>query len=140
MKEKIFVTETDPKQLRRWILQRTLIIFLIMSGLCCFGFLISWQAFVFFEVIAMISCFITSLKKTPYYSFRFEGDKLYINSKTSGENFVVYDVTADDFVIKQTKGEIEGDYCSLWIKRTQLMFGGIKKCSEMRKYISENFK
>ena len=140
MEEKFFETETDTKLVMQTLYRSVAIIFAVCSALCCFAFLISWQAFLFFEIIALISCLITALRKPKDCSLRFEGDRLYITDKKSGESFTVFDVPADDFIIKQTKSEMKSNHCSLVIKNTVFMLGGVKNCSEMKEYIVQNFK
>ena len=140
MEAKIFVTETDSTALKLAAYRSVAIIFIVMTALCCLGFFISWQTFVFFEIITLISCGVTLLRKRYNYFLRFEADRLFVTNKTTGESFEVYDVPASDFVINQTKSEKKNNHCSLMIKSTSLMFGGLKKCSEMKEYISKNFR
>ena len=138
--ENIFETETDLKQVKRAIYRSSAVVFIVLSALCCLAVFISWQTFVFFEIIAAISCAVALVRKQPDYSLRFEGARLFITDKRTGEKFEVFDVAVEDFVISQTKSEVKTDHCSMMIKNTVLAFGGLKKCSEMREYISQNFR
>lgn len=140
MQETVFETETDPKQLKRSVYRSAAVLFIVLSALCCLAFFISWQTFVFFEAVAVISCAVVLVRKQQDYSLRFDGDRLFITDKRTGEKFEVFDVSVDDFVISQTKSEAKTDHCSMMIKNTVFVFGGLKKCSEMREYISQNFR
>lgn len=139
MENNVFVTETDAKAVRRTMLLTTAVLFVVLSALCCLALLISWQTFLFFEIVAVISCGVNLLRRPHHYTLRFEGDRLYVTNKSTGEGFEVFDAPADDFVIKQTKGEAKTDHCSLLVKSTALMFGGVKRCKELKEYISQNF-
>ena len=135
----LFVTETDAKAVRRTMLLTTAVLFVVLSALCCLALLISWQTFLFFEIVAVISCGVNLLRRPHHYTLRFEGNRLYVTNNSTGEGFEVFDAPADDFVIKQTKGEEKTDRCSLLVKSTALMFGGVKRCKELKEYISQNF-
>lgn len=139
MENNVFITETDPLLVKRGIYRSTAVLFVILTALCCFAFLISWQAFLFFEITVVFSCVITVRRKQYCYSLRFEGNRIFITNRTTGEQIVVFDITADDFVINQTKSEVKTDHCSLMIKKHMLTFGGVKECSALKEYISQNF-
>ena len=137
-----FVTETDSKYVRLQTYKVTSVLFVVLSLLACLGFLIAWQTFLFIEFIVLISCIVTfNSKKSTYhdYSLRFEGDKLYIMDNFTASTYEVFDIPASDFIINQTKQEVKKDYCSLAIKNTIFTFGGVKNCTQLKKYISDNY-
>jgi hypothetical protein len=70
----------------------------------------------------------------------FEGDILTITDTFKNKEYVVYDIPSTDFTINQSKREKKFDYCSVAIRDTVFAFGGVKKCSELKKYISENYR
>lgn len=137
-----FVTETDSGYVRFKTYKTTSVLFVVMSLLACFGFLIAWQTFLFFEFIVLISCVVTlnSKKGTHHdYQLRFEDDRLYITDKTNANVYEVFDIPASDFIINQTKQEVKKDYCSVAIKNTVFAFGGVKSCAQLKKYILDNY-
>lgn len=143
MTQNTFITETDEKYVKRQSYKAIVITFFVFSLLACFGFLIAWQTFIFFEGIVLISCIVTFFSKkhsNHNYELHFEDDNLCITNRVTNEVFEVYDIPASDFVINQSKKEKDINYCSLLIKNTIFAFGGIKNCSELKEYISENYK
>ncbi|MBQ2675893.1 MAG: hypothetical protein IJF54_00635 [Clostridia bacterium] len=138
-----FITETDERYVKHQFYKSTVIAFVIFSLLACFGFLVAWQTFVFFEVIVLISCIVTIFSKKREghnYELHFENDWLLITNCVTFDSYEVYDVPASDFVITQSNKEKESDYCSLLIKNTVFAFGGVKKCNKLKEYISNNFR
>lgn len=143
MMQNTFITETDEKYVSRESGKAAIIVFMAFSLFACFGFLIAWQTFIFFEGIVLLSCTVAlfSMKRSNHnYELYFENDHLCITNRATGETFEVYDIPASDFIITQTKKEKTVNYCSLTIKKTVFAFGGIKNCLELKKYISENYK
>ncbi|MBQ5320846.1 MAG: hypothetical protein J6K88_02110 [Oscillospiraceae bacterium] len=137
-----FVTETDNEYIRWQTYKTTIVLFVVLSLLACFGFLIAWQTFLFIEIIVLISCIaaLTSKKGIQHnYLLRFEDDRLYITDRTNANIYEVFDIPASDFIINQTKQEIKKDYCTLAIKNTVFVFGGVKNCNQLKKYISDNY-
>lgn len=139
---KSFSTETDSKYIKLQFDKDILVIFFICSLIACLGFLISWQLFVFLELIftfSLIITFFTKRNNEHRWKLEFEEDSLKVINLKTQEEFYVYDIPASDFVINQTKNEIELDYCSLMIKNTVFAFGGVKNCKQLKEYILENF-
>ena len=137
-----FITETDCKYVKLQTYKATAVIFIVLSLLACFGFLIGWQTFLFIEFIVLISCIVTLNSKNGTrhdYVFEFEGNRLYITDRATSNIYEVFDIPASDFIINQTKQEIKKDYCSLTIKNTIFAFGGVKNCNQLKKYISDNY-
>lgn len=138
----MFTTETDPFATRSNIIKAIIITFAILSGLSCLGFLISWQAFCFFEAINIISItysYVRLLKKDNHAVLRFEGSELFIELGEKKDTYEVYDIPASDFVINQTKKQKKIDYCDLTIKNTIFIFGNVKKCRELKEYIKQHY-
>ena len=138
-----FVTETDPKYALLHYNKSLIIAFFILSFIACFGLIIGWQTFMFFEVIIFSGCFIVfkqNKQKGHFWKLNFEGHTLTITNKITYESFNVYDVSASDFIIKQSKREKQLNYCTLKIKRTVLELGGVKNCQQMKDYIQKNYK
>ncbi len=138
-----FVTETDLRYVKQQSCKGVALTFVVFSLFACLGFLVAWQTFVFFEVIVIVACIATLFSKIRNdhdYELRFENDRLYVVDRVNGTTEAVFDVPASGFVINQTKKERQTDYCSLLIKNTVLTFGGVKKCRELKAYISHNFK
>ena len=137
-----FVTETDSGWVRLHTYKTTAIVFVVLSLLACLGFLIAWQTFLFFELIVLISCITTlNTKKISHHDYllSFEGDRLYITDKTNDNVYEVFDILVSDFIINQTKQDIKKDYCSVAIKNTIFAFGGVKNCTQLKKYIFDNY-
>ena len=137
-----FVTETDEKYMMEQKKRMIPYLFVVMMSLASLGIFIGVQTFLFFELGAIIVCFITmySLDNDPHnYCLSFEDDKLYIKNRATRKDFVVYAIPASDFIINQTKKEREIDYCSLAIKNTIFSFGGVKNCSGLKQYIADNY-
>lgn len=142
MENKVFVTETDEKYIKNQSDRVFFIIFLVLSLIACLGFFIAWQTFVFFEIIILLSCyFARSLRKNSNHCWRlkFENDDLTVINLSTNEVYRVWDIPASDFVITQTKREKGLDYCSVMIKNTVFTFGGIKNCTQLKKYIEINY-
>ncbi len=138
-----FTTETDPKHVRLQSNKSLVIVFFVFSLIACLGFLVAWQTFVFFELIVIISCFVTLFlnnKKGHHWKLEFENDMLTITNLKTSQSYWVADIPASDFVITQSQSEMHLDYCSLMIKNTVFSFGGIKNCQQLKTYIKENYK
>ena len=116
-----FETENDPDYVRKLNRRAELIAFAFFALLAGLGLLITWQAFVFFELIIVIACIgahVHTARQSCHYELRFEGDQLQITDVDKAKSYVVYDVPQSDFVINQGKSEVERDYCGLAIKNT----------------------
>ena len=140
--QKNFITTTDTEYTKTQTYQATACIFCGLSLFASLGFLIAWQTFVIFEIAAFFICVISAMhitNNTHDYKLRFEADILYVTDRTSCETFEVYDISASDFIITQTKKEKKIDYCGMAIKNTVFIFGSVKNCSELKKYIAENY-
>ena len=127
-----FNTETDAAYVRRASVKAVIVIFVLLSLLACLGFLIAWQTFVFFECIVVAAClftFINKIRNLHYYKLQFDGAHLLITDVKNSK----------EFIINQTKKEETIDYCSLTIKNTVFLFGGVKKCRELKEYIEQHF-
>ena len=95
MENNTFVTETDPKYIKHRSIKTLIIIFLVFSLLACLGFLISWQLFVFLELIAVISCvvvFFQNTKNAHLWRREFENDVLTITDLSINESYLVFDI------------------------------------------------
>ena len=111
-----------------------------MTLLASLAFFIGWKAFVFFELIVVISSLITIFtRKSQRFELRFEGNRLRVTDLRKSITTEVSDKTQGDFLIGQTKNQIEPDYCSLMIKGTLFQFGSVKKCRELKAYIESHF-
>ncbi len=143
MPNNTFVTETDPKYALLHYNKSLIITFLVLSFVACFSLFIGWQTFAFIEAIIIVGCFFVfyqNKQKGHYWKLSFEAGTLTITNKTTFETFNVYDVSASDFIITQSKREKKMNYCTLKIKRTVLELGGVKNCLQMKAYIQENYK
>lgn len=137
-----FNTETDAAYVRKASVKAVIVIFVFLSLLACLGFLIAWQTFVFFECIVVAAClftFINKIRNLHYYKLQFDGAHLLITDVKNSKEYEVFDVPQSDFIINQTKKEETIDYCSLTIKNTVFLFGGVKKCRELKEYIEQHF-
>ncbi len=137
-----FFTETDITYAKEQSYKAFLLLYLVLSAAASLSLLISTRTFLFFEIFVFMICLLSlfiNQKNLHDYRLRFENDLLCITDRTTGESFWVYDTPASDFLITQTPKEKKLNYCSVAIKHTVFMFGGIKHCAELEKYISENF-
>ena len=136
----VFVTETDEAAYRKELVKTIGTIFLVMTLLASLAFFIGWEAFVFFELVSVIACLATYLKrKSQRFELRFEGDRLRVTDLRKSITTDVSDKIQGDFLIGQTKKQIEPDYCSLMINGTLFQFGDVKKCRELKAYIESHF-
>lgn len=138
-----FMTETDPQYVMLQSNKSLIIVFFVFSLIACLGFFVAWQTFVFFELIVIISCFVTLFnknKKGHYWKLEFEDDILTITNLKTNESFNVFDIPASDFIITQSDRETNLDYCSLAIKGTVFAFGGVKNCKQLEIYIQEHYR
>ena len=141
--EHSFVTQTDGKYVAMQTYKVSLVLFILLSAASCLGFFLSWQAFVFFEAVVSIACIFSAVsgaRNHHDHQLRFENDRLFITNRSTGAEYEVYDIPASDFVISQTKKEKRTDHCSLMIKNTVFTFGGVEKCTQLKQYISENYR
>ncbi len=69
----------------------------------------------------------------------FKEGKLYLTNISGTKQFTVYDVPASDFIITQSEGQKKNDTCNLKIKNTVFKLYSVENCTEMKKYIEENF-
>ena len=143
MNKNSFVTETDPKYAILHYNKSLLIAFCIFSLIACLGFFIGWETFVFLEAMIFVGCFVVfsqSKQKGHHWKLTFEGTHLTITNLITYESFSINDVSASDFVLKQSRIEKQLDYCNLKIKSTVLELGGIKNYHHFKKYIQDNYK
>lgn len=114
-----------------------------MSILACLGFIVGWKTFLFFEAIALGSCvfvFAQNKNKGHHWRLEFENNELIVTNLETKDSYRVWDTPISHFVINQTKKEVELDYCSVMIKHTIFMFGGVKKCKQLKEYVEKNYK
>lgn len=71
---------------------------------------------------------------------KMENNELIVTNLETKDSYRVWDTPISHFVINQTKKEAELDYCSVMIKHTIFMFGGVKKCKQLREYVEKNYK
>ncbi len=138
-----FVTETDPSYIRKLFFRSCGISFVAFTLFACLGFLVSWQFFLFLELVVLIATLATAISKKSQFPdcvLRFEGDRLFITYRKNHKEFEVYDIPASDFVITQSKKEVPLDYCSLHIKKTVFVLGGVKRCTELKQYITDTYR
>jgi len=138
-----FVTETDSKFVKHQMYKVYPKVYLGFTLVACLAFLVGWELFAFFEIVILITMFITlfqTSKNEQKWKLEFENDFLVVTNLVTGMEYEVYDIPASDFVFsKQTKAEKELDYCGLAIKNTVFTFGGVKNCSQLKEYIRENY-
>ena len=143
MDKNSFTTETAPQYVLLQSNKALIIAFFVLSLIACLGFLVAWQTFVFFEIIIVISCFVTffqNRKKGHHWKLEFENNTLTVTNLKTAESYLLSDIPASDFVITQSKSEMRLDYCSLLVKNTIFAFGGVKNCQKLKAYIQENCK
>jgi hypothetical protein len=137
-----FFTETDIFYAKGQAYKASFIIYIVLAALASLGLLISKRTFLYFELFVFIIILFTvyvNQKNIHDYRLRFENDMLCITDRTTGESFWVYDTPASDFLITQTAKEKKRNYCSVAIKHTVFILSGVKNCTELKKYISENY-
>ena len=142
MENPYFVTETDEKYMRKITDKASVVVFGIFSILATLCLLVTWQMFVFLEVVVLISSvagFIKNRKKSLSWKLEFRGDQLALTDLQTGEVYDVYNIPASDFVITQTGKEKEMDYCSLGIRKTIFALGGVKNATGLKEYIEKNY-
>lgn len=145
--EDVFVTETDAAGARKRALKSVVPVFFLFAAAAGLGFLISWQAFVFFELLVIVACLafvIQTLRKNHHVELRFEGSRLKIRGFAmqgfeKPKDYEVYDVPKSDFIIRQTQAQAETDCCCLTVKNTVFFFTDVKKCRELQEYIDKHF-
>lgn len=143
MENNFFVTETDEKYGMSYFNKSVLVTFAIFSVFSCLGFIVSWETFAFLECAVAVGClFVYFQNKQKGYKWKleFKNSVLTITNLMTYESFSVYAVPASDFVVKQSKKEMQSDYCRLRIKHTIFSFSGIKNCQQLKEYIQENYK
>ena len=137
-----FTTDTDIKYVKAQSFKAMFVVFLVLSLCASLGLLVALRTFLYLEAFVLITC-IASLflnrKTLNDFRFHFENDILYIKDRKTGESFEVYDIPASDFIINQTAKEKKLNYCSLAIKHTVFICGGVKNCRELKEYISLHY-
>lgn len=142
MEEKTFSTFSDYKYSRRRTIIELVITYIVFTLIACFGFLISSSAFWFFEfcIITSIIIWPQRLRTDRGWKLEFIDDNLTVINLYTRESFAVYDISASDLIIKQTKKEKQLDYCDLKIKNTIFNIRGIQNCEELKSYIKKNYR
>ncbi|MBO5778696.1 MAG: hypothetical protein J6R82_03925 [Clostridia bacterium] len=138
-----FVTETDPQYVRKLFIKGMIISFFAFSLIACLGFLVAWQTFVWFELVVIFSWVVALVlcqKKGNHWTLEFKGDVLTITNIKTNASYCVYDIPASDFMIKQSKRDVQLDYCTFLIKNTVFAMDGVKNCQQLKAYIQENYK
>lgn len=132
---------TDAKYSKRRTITELIITYIAFTLLACFGFLISSSAFLFFEfcIISSLIIWPQRLKRDKGWKLDFEGNYLTLINLYTRESYAVYDISASDLIIKQTKKEKEMDYCDLKIKDTIFNLRGVQNCKKLKEYIKENY-
>lgn len=135
---KKFVTETDAKYIKNQSYITAAILFVLLSALASLCLLLSQKIFAAAEIVVILACLMVVFSKKQdrhNYRFRFEGSTLHVESKVGGDSFVLRDLPASDFDIRQSRKEKKLDYCTLLIANSTLAFGGVKNCSGLRAHI-----
>lgn len=138
-----FVTETDIEYVKKQSYKTVGIIFVALSLLALFALLISKRVYACVEVLVILGCLLGIFSKkydSHNYRFIFEGRDLIVRTKSGSDGFRLPDMSASDFVFKQSKKEMELNYCTLLIKDSTIAFGGVKNCKELKTYINANCK
>ena len=137
-----FTTETDIQYVKAQSFKSMAVVFLVLSLCASLGLLVALRTFLYLEAFVFIICtasLFLSKKNLNDFQLHFENDILYIKDRKTGESFEVYDIPASDFIINQTAKEKKLNYCSLAIKHTIFMCGGVKNCNELKEYISNHY-
>lgn len=122
--EDVFVTETDANYVKKSSLKPLIIAFFLFTALAGLGFLIT--TFVFFELLVLGACtvvLIQALRRDHRVVLRFEGSHLTVKGYTTQgmqtpKDYEVFDMSQSDFIIRQSKAEVDRNYCLLTIKDT----------------------
>lgn len=121
-----------------------IIAYIIILSISTLGLLISFVAFTVFLAIAIAVCIMmhtmpTTTQAADQCEFQFKNDFLTIINYSSNKIYEVSNIPASDFIIKQSKKDKKLDYCNFSIKNTIFIYGGVKNCTELKKYIEENY-
>ena len=140
-----FTTQTDVDHVKRQHDISVFILFITLSLFCITLSLfasLALRTFIYLELFVSFICAVTwfyNQKNINDFRLHFENDLLYIKDRKTGDTYEVYDIPASDFIITQTKKEKKLDYCSLAIKHTVFICGGVKNCSALKEYISLHY-
>ena len=137
-----YVTYTNEKDHLKVSRMTVVYMFLIMSLLALMALTVTWQFYVFLQVIVLVSCvfsFVTVTRTGHDFELRFEGDRLFITDRRSGASYEVWDIPASDIVLKQSKKDASLDRGVMVIKGTRFIFNYIYNFAELREYIRINY-
>lgn len=140
---KSFVTETDINYVKRQSYKVVGVIFVILSLLALLALLLSVKIYACVEIIVILGCLMGVFSKkydSHDYVLSFEDRDLIVRNRAGTEGFRLPDLSASDFVFKQSEKEKKLNYCTLLIEGTSIAFGGIKNCREMKTYVNANCK
>ncbi len=138
-----FTTRTNPEYAKKSAKASLIKTFFGFSAIACVGFFYGWQTFILLETIVIAAIFLTKKnqnKDGASFELKFEDDSITFTNLTNNSSYQLTEVPFSVISLKQSKADIQGDFCSFAIKNTSTIFGGVENYTELKKYIDENFK
>ena len=134
-----FSTVSDSR--KRYFLTM-LIVWLVLSALALLGLKVALITCLFFEVIILLTCvfcWVLVRKTTTRWRLEFEENTLLLTNLGKRQSYEVWDVPAEDFVLKQTKAQRKRDCGDLRIRNTMFTLIEVQNFSATKQYIETHF-
>ena len=135
----IFTTIAD---CRKGSARTCIVMWLALSTLALLALRIAVISCLFFEGIVLAVCVFTYIyvcKNTARWKLEFQGNTLLVTNLGNQQKYRVYDVLAEDFILKQTKFQLKRDCGDLRVKDTVVMMGDVQQFSAVKQYIETHF-
>lgn len=119
-----------------------IIIWLALSAFALLALRIAVITCLFFEGIVLAVCIFTYIyvcKNTARWKLEFQDNTLLVTNLGNQQKYSVYDVAAEDFILKQTKSQKKRDCGDLRVKDTIVMMGDVQQFSAVKQYIESHF-
>lgn len=114
--------------------------FLLLFALAFLGLKITVAAWLFFEIILLLTMvFCVILVKRNYWELEFADCVLFLYHHGNGQRFRFDDLLSRDFQITQTGKQKEKNTCDLRIQGTPFRMYDVQNCEELRTYIHTHF-
>ena len=141
-KKDSFQTQTNDRENLIHTLLCFGIVYLVFALSALFALKITVQFCLFLEIpifIGAVYAIIMQYKTKCKIQFLFEGNCLYIQGSSVKQSWKVFDISADEIVLTQSKRQKLKNCCDMRIKNTIFQYHCVENYSELKKYIGEHF-
>ena len=137
-----FTTRNNTKAVIKRFIPISFIPYAAFAAIFAFSLMISLKAFIIFEIFVFVCCIFSTIlviQKYTHLRIIFKGNKLFVQGDKKINNYVIYDVSKNDFIFRQSSWNKEHNCGSIIFKKMRIELIGIEKFDQVKKYVDENF-